>query len=174
MFKTFLNLHHLQIRISHMLSRYIWYYSVLHLIPDQTPHTHTYCFLSKSLDSNLFYAYPPLHLPQLLQVELRCLRRMQEEQQVFHSCPCTSYCRGTRVFLWGTTAELGWAKLFLLRFSFLVGCWHLFHWLSLTNTWAFLFSHKRLPVLCVVGNLGIILYYILLQVTPQEFGLMQI
>lgn len=79
MFKTFLNLHSLPIWISHMLSCCICYYSVSHLIPDRIPHTHTYCFPSKSLDSNLFYVYHPLHSSQLLQVELRCLRRMQEE-----------------------------------------------------------------------------------------------
>lgn len=147
-----------------MLSCYIQFCSVSNLIPDQIPHTHTYCFLSKSLDSNLFYVYHPLHSSQLLQVESRCSEgcRKNENQQIFLICPCTSYCQETPVLLWGSTAELGWAKLFLLGFSFLVECWHLFHWLCLTNTWAFLFSHKCLPVLCVVANLGIILYYVLL------------
>lgn len=79
MFKTFLYLHNPQIRISLMLSCCICYYSVSNLIPDQILHTHTYCFPCKPLDSNLLYVYHPLHSPHLLQVELRCLRRMQED-----------------------------------------------------------------------------------------------
>lgn len=80
MFKTFLNLHNLQIWISQMLSCYIWNCSVSNLIPDQIAHPHTYCFLSKSLGSNLFYVHHPLHSAQLLQAEWSCwLRRMQEE-----------------------------------------------------------------------------------------------
>lgn len=80
MFKTFLNLHNLQIWISQMLSCYIWYCSASNLIPDQIAHPHTYCFHSKSLDSHLFYVHHPLHSSQLLQAELSCwLRRMQEE-----------------------------------------------------------------------------------------------
>lgn len=134
------------------------YFLTRFLIPIPT------CFLSKSLDSNLFYVYHPLHSSQLLQIELRCSEgcRKNEEQQISHSCLCTSYCHEIPVLLWGSTAELGWAKLFLMELSFLVESWHLFHCLSLTNNWAFLFSHKCLPVLCVVANLGIILYYILL------------
>lgn len=78
MFKTFLKLHNPQIRISHLLSCYIWNCSVSNLIPDQIPHTHTYCFLSKSLESHLFYVYHPL-LSSTLASDIKMLRRKQEE-----------------------------------------------------------------------------------------------